>query len=221
MSMSKHDIRLSHLLSKILRHTVFDYGLSMDSAGYVSIAELQDVLRKLKFHDYSSDTILATVEKDQLLSKGRFGVRSDPDGTLFVRAHQGHSSTVADHLDPAKIYTEIVTPIPVCVHGTTIQALGLILGDTSFEWVDDLLVLDREWPGKGLLSMNRSCVHFASGVVGDNSVKSGMRTSASVYIFVDMAKALADGVSFYLSDNGVILVHGQLHWKYFSKIQKK
>ena len=56
---------------------------------------------------------------------------------------------------------------------------------------------------------------------GRDGVISGMRTS-EVMIYVDMAKAMADGIKFLLSDNKVILttgVDGFLDRKYFKHVK--
>lgn len=56
--------------------------------------------------------------------------------------------------------------------------------------------------------MNRHHVHLAQGLAGDNGVISGMRKSSSILIFLDIRKALAAGLKFYLSENGVVLTPG-------------
>ena len=51
-----------------------------------------------------------------------------------------------------------------------------------------------------------------------------MRASCDLFIYIDIAKALADGVVFERSANGVILTKGQngtLEPKYFERIQNK
>jgi 2'-phosphotransferase len=45
-------------------------------------------------------------------------------------------------------------------------------------------------------------------VPGSDKVVSGARASSKVLIFVDVAKAMADGVVFYKSRNNVILTRG-------------
>ena len=49
---------------------------------------------------------------------------------------------------------------------------------------------------------------FAQGYPGDKGVISGLRKSADVIIVLDLEKALNDGISFYLSQNGVVLSSG-------------
>ncbi|CAN0056248.1 unnamed protein product, partial [Sphacelaria rigidula] len=53
--------------------------------------------------------------------------------------------------------------------------------------------------------MNRTHIHFATGLPGDNGVISGMRAGCKVLIYVDVAAAMADGIRFFRSTNNVIL----------------
>jgi 2'-phosphotransferase len=78
----------------------------------------------------------------------------------------------------------------VAIHGTTLSAWEKIKSD-------------------GLYRMRRAHIHMSPGIVGvDDGVKSGMRTSSTVHIYIDTAKAMSRGIKFYKSDNGVILSDG-------------
>lgn len=78
---------------------------------------------------------------------------------------------------------------------------------------------------EGLSHMSRMHIHFAPGEPGKEEVISGMRKSADLYIYIDMPKALADGLKFYRSSNNVILSPGNENGlilpKYFSKVADK
>jgi 2'-phosphotransferase len=70
--------------------------------------------------------------------------------------------------------------------------------------------------------MNRTHIHFATGLPGEGGVISGMRRTASVYIFIDPEPCLSDGIDFFLSANGVVLtdgVNGILSTKYFQSVK--
>ena len=56
--------------------------------------------------------------------------------------------------------------------------------------------------------LNRNHIHFAAGEPGDQGVISGMRSSAQVFIHVDVEKAMSEGIKFYKSANNVILSPG-------------
>ncbi len=50
----------------------------------------------------------------------------------------------------------------------------------------------------------------------------GTRAQSSVFIYIDIAQAMADGMVFYIAKNGVILTEGfsgQLPSKYFQRIE--
>merc|ERR1711934_895831 len=58
----------------------------------------------------------------------------------------------------------------------------------------------------GLNRMGRQHIHFALGEKGQ--VKSGMRGTCDLLIYIDLAAALADGIEFLVSANGVMLSPG-------------
>ena len=57
--------------------------------------------------------------------------------------------------------------------------------------------------------MRRSHIHFSPGIVGvDLGVRSGMRLSSPVHIYIDVPKCLQKGIKFFRSTNNVILSDG-------------
>jgi len=95
---------------------------------------------------------------------------------------------------------------PTIIHGTNDKAWKLIANDPN-----------------GLSRMSRNHIHFATGLLGEDGVISGMRSSCSVLIYIDLEKALEDGVKFFKSENGVVLTEGlkdegHLPKDYFSKV---
>ena len=60
----------------------------------------------------------------------------------------------------------------------------------------------------GLSRMKRNHIHFAVGEPGSEGVISGMRACAQVYIYIDLHKAMENGVEFFRSANNVILSPG-------------
>lgn len=91
--------------------------------------------------------------------------------------------------------------------------------------------------------MSRNHIHLAQGVPGSGVISGqcipvimecflsgscaasclGMRSSSSILIFVDIQKALAAGIRFYLSDNGVVLTDGDekgfLSPQFFARVE--
>lgn len=77
----------------------------------------------------------------------------------------------------------------------------------------------------GLSRMNRNHVHFSYDLPNSKTVISGIRSSAEVFVYIDLAKALSEGLKFYKSANGVILSPGDengiIEPKYFQKIETR
>ncbi|KAL9619287.1 MAG: hypothetical protein Q9160_006052 [Pyrenula sp. 1 TL-2023] len=145
-----------------------------------------------------------------------FHEREDHDASHYlIRATQGHSIkdiSSAAYLDP--ITLENASSIPeTVVHGTFHAAWPHILGSG------------------GLRPMTRTHIHFATGPKLDDirqgvevgqkggrkaidsavlggTVISGMRSDAQVLIYIDIRKALQNGIPFWRSENSVILSEG-------------
>ena len=76
----------------------------------------------------------------------------------------------------------------------------------------------------GLRTMTRNHVHFATGEPGDGTVMSGARADANVLVYIDMRAALAAGIQFYLSTNGVILsrgIDGLIPARFFARVLQR
>lgn len=73
--------------------------------------------------------------------------------------------------------------------------------------------------------MNRNHIHIAQGIPGKGVISgmhtcilltfhlsyvylSGMRNTSQIFIFINVQKAIDEGIKFYLSENGVILTEG-------------
>lgn len=163
----------------------------MSPAGYVYVDEL---LRTKSFTHISLDEIYTVVHNND---KQRFGLAED-NGRLMIRANQGHS---VKGLKDEKLLKELKRPLTV-FHGTNKATLQSI-------------------EKRGLCRMTRNHIHFALGLPGAKEVISGARTNCTVFIEIDMAAAMADGVQFFSSDNAVVLtsgVNGFLATKYFKQV---
>lgn len=192
-------VRVSKSLSWLLRHGANNAGLYMRDDGY---AKVLDVLSNPMFRDINFSQLQEIVSKDQ---KQRFHLLPEPRSSgspsdiWWIRANQGHSlKTVTLDVQPITSASDI----PMAVHGTTLNAWELIATH-------------------GLSKMKRNHIHLAQGIPGDNVI-SGMRNSSQILIFVDVQKALDDGVLFYLSANGVVLTDGNegfLSPIYFQRVE--
>ncbi|XP_074291665.1 uncharacterized protein LOC141618454 [Silene latifolia] len=193
---------LGRTLVRILRHMATELNLDMRSDGYVRVQDLLKLNMKsranIPLKSHSIDEIREAVRID---NKQRLGLLEE-DGQLFIRANQGHSVEAVETESLLRLITS-AEDIPVCVHGTYKRFLDSILQS-------------------GLKRMGRLHVHFSSGLPSDNEVISGMRRDINVVIFLDVNKALEDGMKLYMSENKVILTEGfdgVVPAKYFQKIQ--
>ena len=72
------------------------------------------------------------------------------------------------------------------------------------------MVVDTQFPAQSeeligeMKKMNRTHIHFASGLPNADGVISGMRKTSTVHIYVDPVKCADDDIAFFTSDNGVI-----------------
>ncbi|XP_072840328.2 tRNA 2'-phosphotransferase 1 [Pogona vitticeps] len=176
------DVRLSKALSYALRHGADKLGLGMGPDGFVDVAE---VLRLPQFRPWSLEDVQRVVETND---KQRFSLRPhSSSGHLQIRANQGHSLEVSElELIPLLHLSDFPE---VVAHGTYL----------------------RHWPAirrSGLSRMGRAHIHLAPGLPGDTTVLSGMRKNCEVAVVINIAKALADGITFFRSANGVILTPG-------------
>lgn len=184
-SKGAQDERLSKKMSSVLRHRLHENGLGpvLRPDGYVPLSAL---LVCSGFERYSEDDVRRVVEEND---KQRFSMASLEDGRLWIRANQGHTAHGID----ADALLERIAPeqVPLAVHGTYRSAWGGIISSG------------------GLSRMARHHVHLAAGLPGAEGVISGMRASAEIHVWVDVAAAVRAGVPFFRSANGVILTPGE------------
>ncbi|KAK1559524.1 hypothetical protein Q3G72_015365 [Acer saccharum] len=195
---------LGRLLTRILRHMASELNLNMRSDGYVKVQDLLKLNLKtfanIPLQSHTVDEIREAVRRD---NKQRFSLVEE-NGELLIRANQGHTITAVETESLLKpiLSAEEVT---VCVHGTYKKYLESILES-------------------GLKRMERLHVHFSCGLPTDGEVISGMRRDINVLIFLDVRKALEDGMKLYISENKVILTEGfdgAVPVKYLEKIESK
>ncbi|KAJ6616986.1 KptA family-domain-containing protein [Mycena sp. CBHHK59/15] len=189
---------ISRNMSWLLRHAAKDEGLPMRPDGYVSVEALL-LHRTLRGVDF---TMLEKIVREDQKSRYHlvYGAHGSATSCWWIRANQGHSmSDIEVDLKRIKSPREI----PMAVHGTSMRAWELI-------------------SKHGLSRMTRNHIHLAQGLQGD--VISGMRSSSEVHIFVDVARALEEGIKFYVSSNDVVLTPGNeagfLERRFFSRVER-
>lgn len=192
---------LGRLMTKILRHEAEKLKLSMRGDGYVPVNELLKLKVKtftgLPLCSHNVADVKEAVKND---NKQRLSLLEE-NGQLLIRANQGHSIKV---VDSEKLLKPILSAdeVPVCVHGTYRRNLESI-------------------QRTGLKRMRRVHIHFATGLPHDGVI-SGMRSNCEIMIFLDVHKALKDGMKLYLSENNVLLtegLNGIVSPSYFAKIE--
>ncbi|KAI0232784.1 tRNA 2'-phosphotransferase 1 [Massospora cicadina] len=237
MDSPKEFAKLSHKLSKFLRH-------EMKLSGINSPLTVTDLFKR-----YTLDAISQVVDLD---AKNRYdlkqgipyaggfcnmGARSFPEPPhppqactcWWIRANQGHSFELPDPgfepiLDPTE-FTNVI-------HGTYLETwreiafVRLLRSWTSY--TDPYGLRDTNQfivDSGGLKPMGRAYIHFASGLPGETGVMSGLRKSAEVLIYIDLAAALrvVCGLQAMRSKNQVILSPGvgaprSLPLQYFSRV---
>jgi len=200
------DVRLSKTLSWILRHGAKSEGLYMRSDGYIRVNDLLASPRLSSPTPLDFATLQRIVEND---SKKRYMLLESPDEAAptagdvwWIRANQGHSLKEIQ-LDLKPILS--AADIPMAVHGTNRTA-----------W--------KSIAVQGLSKRTRNHIHLAQGVPEDGVI-SGMRQSAQVLIYINVQKALDAGLSFFLSENGVVLTegdeHGFLSTEFFLRVEDR
>jgi len=127
-------VRLSKLLTAVLRHVPSSIGLSLSREGWTSVSELVARIRSHKpsYKWLSEEHVRAIAALDP---KGRFELRGD-----FVRARYGHSKRLEVKVD----YQEDLE-VRRLFHGTSASDLDAIL---------------RE----GIKPMNRAMVHLTTSI---------------------------------------------------------
>jgi len=153
--MAKDRVRLSKALSWLLRHNAEKEGFVFLEGGFLPV---QDVLKHKRFRGggYTLEDVQAVVAE---CPKQRFSLKTSEEGSLLIRANQGHSiSTVEVELE------EVVDPsqTPVVIHGTYLRNWDAI-------------------KASGLSRMTRNHIHFSAGEPGQDGVISGMRKTAGSF----------------------------------------
>lgn len=111
--MEKENIRISKLLSLVLRHKPESIGISLDENGWTDVEILIKRINESGTF-ISKDTARQVVENN---SKKRFAFNQDE---TMIRANQGHSVEI-------ELGYESVEPLAILFHGTPETALKSIL----------------------------------------------------------------------------------------------
>jgi 2'-phosphotransferase len=186
---------LARSITKILRHTADSQGLAVRPDGYVLVEKL---LALDQFKGVTVEEVLiATVESDQ---KKRHQI-TEEDGVLMIRAVQGHSLAAVKPEALLELIQD-AAEVPICIHGTYEKAFEAIMKSQ----------LDR---------MSRNEIQMAVGLPDDPEVTSGVRSSVEVLIYIDVARAMEQGIRFFRSPNNVICSPGPIPTTCFAHVARR
>jgi putative RNA 2'-phosphotransferase len=167
----------SKYLSFLLRHRPEAANLALDKEGWCSIQQL------VQNTDFTIAELVQIVREDK---KTRYSFEpalgvclQSGEQPTSIRANQGHST------GDVKLSFKAVTPPVKLYHGADNTVLKKILKD-------------------GLLPMSRHHVHLSGDIETAESV-GGRRRHGFVVLEIDAKAALADGLKFFISENGVYL----------------
>ncbi|KAL3266521.1 hypothetical protein HHI36_010690 [Cryptolaemus montrouzieri] len=167
---SKQNIRLSKFLSWLLRHGAVKDQIPIGSDGFVSVKHILNhpTLRG----NFTENDIIKVVENDE---KTRFAVRPNKE-SFDVRANQGHSIDLVKELEL----------IPI----TRPDSFKCVVHSTFLTNWDKIKV-------EGLHRMKRNHIHFAQSLLDTNTVTSGLRKNAEIFIYINLKCALEKGLKFF------------------------
>ncbi|KAG5916758.1 hypothetical protein E4U53_004272 [Claviceps sorghi] len=152
----------------------------------------------LKSLNVSLDEVKSIVETND---KKRFALKPNPaldpppspdspsPADYLIRANQGHSLDV----DPAALFT------PIALGDADFPAR--VVHGTYFAFWDAIVA------SGGLRPMGRSHIHCSDRTPEEGAV-SGMRSDAELLVEIDVEASLRSGVTWWRSQNGVILTEG-------------
>jgi 2'-phosphotransferase len=194
---NNRDIKLSKLLSFVLRHGAEKLSFYLDNKGF---AEVDELLKNKQFENYTLEDIQRVVDTND---KKRFVLELD-GGRLKIRACQGHSLKSID------LGLQVLSPgeIELAVHGTYYKFWESI-------------------KQTGLKALNRNHIHFSCSDkfvkpgTHQGPAISGFRANAEIIIYLNIEQCLKDGIKLYRSENNVILsegIGGVIDPKYFLKV---
>ena len=192
---------LSMALSGLLRHWAKDEGVPINEEGWVALEDALAYANREGDQYTEEDARHVVVLND----KQRFSMRLDPSAPVAnkrwqIRCNQGHTIE-GIHVDLEPLNLNMMTE-PFALHGSYLDL-----------W-DSIRTI-------GLQRMQRMHIHMAAGLPSEKGVISGMRNDCDLYIWIDLKKAIAAGMRFFISSNNVILtegINGAIPATYFHRV---
>ena len=193
MTAAVHDVQLSKALAWVLRHQAVKHGLDMQEDGYVSCRQVVEFLAKRCIPGMTQARLKGEVDA---CPKRRFEL--SPCET-YIRASRGHSIRSVKDI---RLLQKVVDASTVsdAVYGTT-SKLWEIIRETGIS--------------RG--HKNHICIATRDCTTGYSIDHS------DVLVYIDIAQAISDGITFYVAANGCVLTRGVndngiLPTKYFLRV---
>ncbi len=237
--------QLSRALAYILRHGAEKEGLTIRNDGYIRLDDVLDRprVKSVNMAEAEGGKRRPGMEDVDKVVEGNDKKRfelTEEGGEWWVRAVQGHSLKSVVELQHVPLTVDnlhllsvrqkdevedgLADEIDAKLGGLQIdeeqqhgRPMQVIHGTYAAAW-DSIL------ESGGLKPMSRNHIHLSKGKFGDEGVISGMRKSANRLIYIDIERAIQDGIEFVLSSNGVVLTPGDkqsglLGVKYFTRVE--
>lgn len=198
------DVQLSKALSYILRHGAEKEHLPVRPDGFIRVDAIlsRPKIQKINMPgqptlEHVTSIVMSNEKKRFELVRGGEDPQKEGD-IAWIRAVQGHSLEQVTDLSHLVLTLENVSQVLplqedgacLAIHGTQAQAWDAILASQE------------------LRKMNRNHIHLAKGLPGESGIISGMRTTCTRLVYVDVTKALKADIPFEVSSNGVVLTPG-------------
>jgi len=183
-------------------------GLKMRPDGYVRVVDLlnlQQISQELRRMNAKDNWLNVLQEIVANCQKQRFSLTMI-DSSWHMRANQGHTmKKVTSESLLQSITSKDIWKYPKVVHGTYRKVLKPIIK-------------------QGLSRMRRNHVHFGTSDCFKGNL-SGFRSNSQLLVYLNLEKAIDEGLKFYISENNVVLCPGDekgfIPSKYFKYIKER
>ena len=194
---------VSKSMATVLRHKAKEFGVEMDSDGYVRSDVLADAINKHRhrlwtYFDVYSYMIQQVIDNPPR-GKKRY-THKHQDGELYVKAVQGHSADL--DIDFESGMTILTLEL------AQQKKLQYIIHGTRLDLVKDIEQHGLICGGLGRHTNKRVHIHFVMCAPTLGREWAGVRNGSDVAVYVDMCHAIQQGHVFYLSINDVVLTRG-------------
>lgn len=238
------EVQVSKKMSWLLRHNAASQGLKLGPGGFVNVKDALNTqalkglqvsfseLREIVTSNDKQRFSLKPVTEDENLDQ------EDP-ANFLIRANQGHSIKVEDDGLLTPVTLEDPSTLPkIVVHGTNHTAWPAILKAGGLKRMSRNHVHFASGLPEGFqtleddvdtilesLDLNDGKEGIPPPPAKADPVISGMRSTSTILIYLDLPAALQGGLKFGKSENGVILTEGDekgvVPTQFFKRVEER